>query len=136
MHILIVEDDVISGTLLENLLKPHGTTVSVMTGNEVLPTFEKARNEKQPFDLICLDIMLPGMDGQSILKKIREWEEQHGILGLDGVKVIMITALNDRHNILEAFRSQCEGYIVKPITKDKVMEQLQFLGFIKADSDE
>ena len=63
MHILIVEDDVISGTLLENLLKPHGTTVSVMTGNEVLPTFEKARNEKQPFDLICLDIMLPGMDG-------------------------------------------------------------------------
>lgn len=134
MHILVVEDDVISSTLLQSLLKPYGTTVSVMTGNEVLPTFEKAQNEKQPFDLICLDIMLPGMDGQEILKKIRTWEEKQGILGLDGVKVIMITALNDRHNILEAFRSQCEGYIVKPITKDKVLEQLQLLGFISADS--
>lgn len=133
MHFLIVEDDVVSSTLLQNLLREFGTTVSVMTGTEVLPTFEKAHVDQRPFDLICLDIMLPGMDGQSILKKIREWEEEHGILGLDSVKVIMITALNDRHNILEAFRSQCEGYIVKPITKDKVVEQLEFLGCLNND---
>lgn len=134
MHILIVEDDVISSTLLERLLKEYGTTDTVMTGTEVLPTFEKAQTENNPFDLICLDIMLPGMDGQEILKKIREWEEQHNIHGLDGVKVIMITALNDRHNILEAFRSQCEGYIVKPITKEKLIEQLDVLGFIDNDN--
>jgi two-component system, chemotaxis family, chemotaxis protein CheY len=133
MHFLIVEDDVVSGTLLRNLLQEYGTAVSIMTGTEVLSTFEKAHVDQHPFDLICLDIMLPGPDGQSILKKIREWEEQHGILGLDGVKVIMITALNDRHNILEAFRSQCEGYIVKPITKDKVVEQLELLGCLNKD---
>jgi len=130
MRILIVEDDPVSNTLLASILEKYGITHSIATGNDVVPEFVKAHETDQPYDLICLDIMLPGLDGQAILKQIRSWEEQRGILGLDGVKIIMMTALSDRFNIMEAFRSQCEGYIVKPIRRDKVHEQLVALGCI------
>lgn len=132
MHILIVEDDPVSNMLLTSIMDKYGSTASVQSGTDVVPRFISAHEEQQPFDLICLDIMLPGMDGQEILKQLRLWEEKHGILGYDGVKIIMITALSDRFNIMEAFRSQCEGYIVKPIKHDKVHEQLVALGCINS----
>lgn len=132
MRILIVEDDIVSSTMLTSIMSQYGTTVSLDSGTAVLPAFEKAHSEGTPFSLICLDIMLPGLDGQSILKQIRSWEATHGLLGLDGVKILMMTALSDRFNIMEAFRAQCEGYIVKPISKSKVVEQLISLGCISA----
>lgn len=132
MRILVVEDDPVSNTLLTSMLTKYGETDSMETGTGVVTMFVDAHGKKQPYDLICLDIMLPGMDGQEILKQIRLWEEQSDILGLDGVKIIMITALSDRFNIMEAFRSQCEGYIVKPIRHEKVREQLIALGCIEA----
>ena len=88
--------------------------------------------KKEPYDLVCLDIMLPGLEGQGVLKQIREWEAKSNIHGLDGVKIIMITALGDSKNILQAFKSQCEGYIVKPIRKSKVIDQLNALGLVPA----
>jgi len=132
MRILIVEDDPVSNTLLTAMLTKYGETNSLQTGNGVVAEFVAAHEQHRPYDLICLDIMLPGMDGQEILKQIRLWEKEQGVLGLDGVKIIMITALSDRFNIMEAFRSQCEGYIVKPIRHDKVREQLLALGCITA----
>jgi two-component system chemotaxis response regulator CheY len=128
MRILIVEDDNIGATMLKSILSPYGQCDMAVTGTDAVESFSRALKEKKAYSLVCLDIMLPGMDGQSVLKKIREMENQNGILGLDTAKVIMITALGDNTNILEAFRSQCEAYIVKPIRKDKVLEQIRALG--------
>jgi two-component system chemotaxis response regulator CheY len=86
--------------------------------------------EKEPYDLICLDIMLPKKDGQTVLKEIRDMESDAGIGGLAGVKVIMTTALSDPKNIMEAFSSQCEAYIPKPISKKKLLEEMKGLGLL------
>jgi len=54
------------------------------------------------------------MDGQQALQEIRRIEERHGIRGLDMVKVIMVTAVDDSSNIMKAFRQgQCEAYLTK-----------------------
>ena len=73
---------------------------------------------------------MPKKDGQSVLKDSRKMEEEQGIPGMDGVKIIMTTALNDPKNILEAFKSQCEAYLPKPVSKQKLLAEIESLGLI------
>jgi two-component system chemotaxis response regulator CheY len=131
MNMLIVEDDPVSGTLLKAILSPYGSCDSTADGLTAVRSFEGALKNKKPYDLICLDIMLPDLSGQEALKRIRELESARGIAGLDRVKIIMVTALGDGKNVMAAFRSQCEGYIVKPIRKDKIIGQLKALDLIE-----
>ena len=70
------------------------------------------------------------MDGHEALKAIRQIESEHGINGLDRVKVIMTTALGDSKNVIGSFREGCEAYIVKPVEKDKLLEEMENLGLI------
>jgi two-component system chemotaxis response regulator CheY len=135
MKILIVEDDFVSSTLLKAILVQYGECVMAVNGTEAVTFFTDAVMSGTPFDLVCLDIMLPELDGQNVLKSMRRIEQRKGIEGLDAAKVVMITALGDHRSIMDAFRSQCEGYIVKPIRKDKVIRQLCDLGLMRPSAD-
>lgn len=128
MRILIVEDDYSSQQLLKRYLQTQGETVIAEDGVKAVTAFQDALLSRRPFDLICLDIMLPAMDGQAVLTRIRAIEEERGIRGLEGCKVIMLTALRDAENIMRAFRSQCEAYLPKPISKDKLYREIRSLG--------
>jgi len=91
-----------------------------------------AEKEGDGYDLICLDIMMPVMDGQELLRKIRDEEEEvFGILRENRSKILMITALNDYDNIKTAFMSLCDGYIFKPYKKEKIEEELKKLGIVE-----
>jgi len=129
MKILIVEDDFTSRKLLQNLLKSYGDCDVAVNGQEALDAFEVASAANEAYRLVCLDIMMPVMNGQETLKEIRSREKVAGIKGLDGVKVVMTTAMDDAENVMSAFDSQCEGYLVKPIDKSKLEELLASLGF-------
>jgi two-component system chemotaxis response regulator CheY len=131
MKILIVEDDFASQKLLEAYLTPYGEVISVDSGEDGLVELEKGWDSDTPFDLICLDIMLPGKDGQEILQEIRKREESKGLTGLKGVKVVMTTALGDSKNIMGAFRNQCEHYLTKPISMSNIKRVLKDLGLLK-----
>jgi two-component system chemotaxis response regulator CheY len=134
MNILIAEDDATSRLLLEELLKPYGSCTSAVDGLQAVQVFTKCLDEGKVFDLVCLDIMMPKMDGQSVLKEIRKIEQQHGIGGKDMVKIIMTTALDDAKNIMQAFlRGSCEGYLNKPITTKNLYDKLAELGFSEKD---
>lgn len=130
MKILIVEDEFGSRKLLQKFLTPYGMCDMAVDGEEAVEAFAIALDENEPYDLICLDIMLPKKDGQQVLKEIREIEKGKGVFGSKGVKIIMTTALNDPKNIMEAFKSQCEAYIPKPITKQKLFEEMKGLGLL------
>lgn len=60
-------------------------------------------------------------------------ESEHGISGLDDVKVIMTTALGDPKNVMSVFREGCEAYIVKPVEKDKLLEEMEKLGLVESE---
>jgi len=130
VKILIVEDDFASRKLMQKYLSPYGICEVVVDGEEALLAFRESLENDDPFDLVCLDIMLPKKDGQQVLKSIRSMEASRGIEGSEGVKVIMTTALGDAENIMSAFRSQCEGYLTKPVTRQRLLEEIRELGLL------
>ncbi|WP_319477330.1 response regulator [Marispirochaeta aestuarii] len=130
MKILIVEDDFASRKLMQKYLSPYGICEVVVDGEEAVLAFSESLENDDPFDLVCLDIMLPKKDGQQVLRSIRSLEASRGIEGSEGVKVIMTTALGDAENIMSAFRSQCEGYLTKPVTRQRLLEEIKELGLL------
>lgn len=130
MRILIVEDDFGSRRLLQALLKPYGTCDVVVDGEEAVEAFRLAHEDGQRYDVIFLDIMMPRLDGQEALKRIRTLEKELGVRGVDEVKVVMTTALEDPRNVVEAYyRGGATSYVVKPIDKAKIAEEMEKLGF-------
>jgi len=129
MRILIVEDDYTSRIVLLRQLLPYGQTQVAVNGKEAVELFGAAISAGTPFDLVCLDIMLPGMDGQAVLRELRAIESSAGPApGRTPARIIMTTALNDRTNVVTAIKS-CDGYLVKPVDRAKLMACLQGFGF-------
>jgi len=131
MRILVVEDDFVSRRLLCAFMAPYGSCDVAVDGEEAVKAVRLALDDNHPYDLICLDVMMPNMNGQIALRKIRELEREHEILVGDGARVIMTTALGDAKNVMQAFKGDCDAYIIKPIDKAKLIEELQKLGLIK-----
>ena len=128
MKALVAEDDFTSRLLLQKLLSPFGEVHVAANGAEALEAFRDAKKSGEPYNLVCLDIMMPKMDGQEVLKEIRGLEEADGIDLGQGTKVIMTTALKDRTNVLTAFREQCDAYLAKPIDRQKLVGCLKEFG--------
>lgn len=128
MKILVVEDDFSTQQLLVRYLQDRGETAIAEDGERALDLLRQASDQGKPFELICLDIMLPRLDGQAVLKQWRHEEEQAGIWGMAGARVIMLTALRDADNVMQAFRSQCEVYLPKPFSKEMLDREIQSLG--------
>jgi len=128
---LIVEDEFTGRILLQKLLAPYGECHIAVNGKEAVSAFRMAMDIHQPYDLVCLDIMMPEVDGHAALKEIRAMEEAMGIFSTRGAKVIMTTALGDIKNVDAAYKELCDGYLVKPIDKAKLLELLEELKVVK-----
>jgi two-component system chemotaxis response regulator CheY len=131
MKILIVEDDMVSRRFLGKFLAQYGECDIVVDGMEALDAYLIAVKENDPYDLICLDIMMPKVDGVKVLKAIRDFEIQRGILPEDRVKIIIITALADTEFVNKAFELGCEAYAAKPVDTEKLVEVMNKLGIIQ-----
>ncbi len=127
---LIVEDEFTSRFIIQEFLFPLGTCHVAVNGFEAILAFKTALTEKKPYDLICLDIMMPGMDGIDVAKEMRRLE---GVLGREKPsKIIMTTAVSDQKIILEMFEQKlCDAYLLKPIQQEKLYEVAQ--GFFKTE---
>ncbi len=130
MRTLIVEDDFSSRLLLQTFLSRYGECHVAINGNEALQAFRLACRGKEKYDLICMDIMMPEMDGQTAVRRIRELEVSEGILSSVGVKIIMTTALDDVKNVMESFGSLCDAYVFKPVDTVLLLGHLQKLALV------
>ncbi len=130
LRILIVEDEPTSRKILTSFLKDLGSCDTAANGQEAVAAVLGAFEAGRPYDLVSLDIKLPGMDGHEVLQEIRRIERARGIKLGDGTKVVMTTVVDDPKSIMGAFRSQCEAYILKPVDKKKLMEQIGKLGLL------
>lgn len=130
MRILIAEDDMASRKFLLKFLSSYGECDVTVDGMETLDAFLMAHNDKEPYDLICLDIMMPKIDGVRALKAIRDIEKQKDIPNEKKVKVIMTTALAESQLVYKSFEIGCEAYAAKPIDTEKLLEVLNKLGLI------
>ena len=130
MKTLIVEDDFTNRLLLQEFIKIYGLPHIAINGKEAVKAVRQALDANEPYDLICMDIMMPEMDGQQALKKIRAMEEERGISSTNGSKIVMTTALGDMKNACNAFNSLCDAYLIKPIDKARLIETLRRLKLI------
>lgn len=131
MRILIAEDDITSRRFLLKFLSQYGECDLVVDGMEALDAYLISVKDKNQYDVICLDIMMPKVDGIKVLKAIRDFEKQRGILPENAVKIIMITALVDDEYAKMALELGCVGYVSKPIDIDKLVGIINGLKIIK-----
>lgn len=132
LRVLVVEDDFMVRQVIRDILEQNGAAVDIaVNGSEAVQAFRVAWRKQQPYDLVCMDIMMPVMDGQDALVKIREVEKSLGIVGPEEVKVIMMTALDDAKTVMKAYyQGGATSYIVKPIEKERLVSEMQTLGLL------
>ena len=131
MKALVVEDDFASRKLLQKILAPYGDVDIAVNGLEAIEAFTRALDDGMPYELVCMDIMMPEMDGQAALKRIRAIEREQRIPPSQESKVIMTTALDDPKNVVEAYyKGGATSYVPKPIDKQMILHLLKNLGLI------
>lgn len=59
----------------------------------------------------------------------RETEKEYDVASTEAARILMVTALSGKENVLGAFREQCDGYVVKPVTRPALLEAIAALGF-------
>ncbi len=128
MKILIAEDNFVARKILTKQLCTLGEVDIASNGKEALEAVRMALDEHEPYGLICLDVTMPELGGIGALQGIRLIEAQGGIKEQNRVKIIMTTGLSDRDKVLAAAKSGCDAYMIKPITKPRLFEELSKLG--------
>lgn len=123
---LIAEDDFLSRNLLSEFIAPYADCDIAVNGMEAIVKLEKAFEEDERYDLVCLDIMMPEADGHTVLNALRRMEHEKKITKDNMTIVFMTTALDDAQNIMNAFTcGQCQAYLIKPILRERVEAHLR-----------
>ncbi|WHH61353.1 response regulator [Petroclostridium sp. X23] len=130
MRILIAEDDLASRKFISKFMSSYGECDVTVDGIEAIEAFILGLDSRKPYDLICLDVMMPKVDGIKALKTIRELEEVREIDKSKRAKIIVATALGETNYVMSAFETGMEVYVNKPIDLDKLEEAIQKLGLL------
>jgi two-component system chemotaxis response regulator CheY len=125
LRVLLVEDDFASRLLLQTFLSRYGECHVAVNGREAVEAFRTAFEQGQTYDLICMDIMMPEMDGCEAVQQVRALETAHGILSTYGAKIIMTTAVDDIKDVSRCFQELCDAYLLKPIDLAKLLDLMK-----------
>ena len=125
MKVLIAEDDFASRKFMLRFFEKYGECDVTVDGKEAVEPYKMGIECGEPYDLICLDIMMPEMDGHQALKTIRKIEEESGVAEDERVKIVMTTALSETRHVTKAFENGCTAYAGKPINQDKLEAMLK-----------
>ena len=130
-RILIVDDEPLSLMLLQHFLSPYGRIDTAESGIEALAKFTSALSGKDPYHILFLDIMIPGIPGSAVLEEIRKLEKLAGISISEGTRIVMASSLTDYGSISTSFQNQSDAYLVKPIDVQTIDKTMAKFGFTK-----
>ena len=125
MKILIVDDDPTSRLLLQGILKSYGNSDIAVNGREAVAAVETALAADEPYNMICMDIMMPEMNGSEAVHKIRQIEKLQNIPKEKLVKIMMVTTKADKDTIISCIKLGADDYIVKPFDGEKILKKIK-----------
>jgi two-component system chemotaxis response regulator CheY len=128
MKALIVDDIEMNRELLAMFLEGRASIKFADCGENALTLVEEALTEDTYFDLICMDISMPGIDGHETLKKIREMESVRDNLR---ATVFMVTGSSSPDDMFNALvQGDCDDYLTKPLMQKNFCDLLDKHGLI------
>ncbi|MCG6536612.1 MAG: response regulator, partial [Syntrophales bacterium LBB04] len=136
MRILIVDDELVSRNKMNVLLKPFGECTTIGNGVLAIRLFKDALEKNQPFQLVTLDVEMPGMLGTEVLARFRDMEAPYMQYNPEMMaKVLMVTSHSDYETVSTAI-ARCNGYIVKPFNNESIHAALKKLGLMDEEGTE
>ncbi len=138
-RILITDDSSYQRALLRKILEPHGEISEAAGGKEASRLFAQALDRGLPFDLVLMDILMPGMNGHEALRRIQDIQDQAGIAAGERAKLVMVSSMDDPANMMQAqFEEGAAAYVTKPYDHALLLETLRGLGVLEnpLDGDE
>ncbi|MCB0323392.1 MAG: response regulator [Bdellovibrionales bacterium] len=130
LQILIVEDDADMAETMRLVLEKYSSCDIAEHGVAALEQIAARWDSDSCYDVILLDLMMPQMDGLETLERLRHAEEERGLGGVLGAKVVILTALEDEETVTRAVDLGCEGYVFKTQGPRAVIAKLKELGLI------
>jgi two-component system chemotaxis response regulator CheY len=130
MKSLVVEDEFVARCILQRFLARFGECDVAVDGDEALEAVMNALENSSAYDLVCLDIGLPKLNGQGVLERIRALELGRGIQIGQGCRVIMTTVATASDQVMGAFRGGADAYLNKPISLASLTRELEGLRLI------
>ncbi len=133
---LIVEDDMLSCKILEDVLSRFAKCDTALDGATGFEMFERAIIEGQPYDLICTDIVMPGIDGHEFVRQIRAREESLPVEDYVSTKIFVISSNGTPEYMLRALLdNECTDYIVKPFRRESLIATLKKYDLIEITNE-
>ena len=114
-RILLVDDDFASRLVLQAFLSRYGECHIAANGAEAVAAFRAASDRGEPYNLVCMDVLMPELNGRDAVGQIRAYEEAQGIFSSSGAKIVMITQINCIKEVSRCFKQLCDVYLNKPI---------------------
>jgi len=135
MRVLIVDDDFYSRSFLEYILHPYAQCDAAVNGEDAIMVFKRAIEEKAPYNVVFMDLLMPVIDGPKALNEIREIEQDYGV-GDEGCCKIIITSVledgEDTHNAM--YLGGATSFLQKPVDEKAILAELTRLGCIVSDN--
>ena len=131
LRVLLVEDDFASRLLLQTFLSRYGECHVAVTGREAVDAFRASLVSGEKYDLICMDIMMPEMDGREAIRQMRQMEAARGVFSTYGAKIVMTTAVSEFKEVKRCFNELCDGYLVKPIDLSRLLSQMKSYNLVR-----
>ncbi len=125
LRVLLAEDDFPSRLLLQTFLARYGECHVAVNGKEAVEAVRSSWERGETYDLICMDIMMPEMDGREAVRQVRAIEQSHGTLSTDGARIIMTTTVDDVKEVIRCFRELCDAYLIKPIDLASLLSHMK-----------
>ncbi|MBF0344256.1 MAG: response regulator [Nitrospirae bacterium] len=127
MNTLIVDDEHLTAKMLKRLFDRYGRCDATVSGDEALAFFKKAWQSEAPYDLIVMDIMMPGVSGIEVYEAIRDYEIENGVKDGCETKIILMTGMGVSLDMFKIYTTSCMAYLYKPIDMKELVSVLNQL---------
>lgn len=122
MRCLVIDDEPIARLQLRLLLEARGPVDEAPDAIAGLQRIRDAIAENDPFDLVCIDLSMPGPSGIDAIKMVKEVDQK--LRPGKHTNVVVVTASDDQKDIRAALHQHVDGYLLKPVTPGQIVETI------------